>query len=128
MRHALTKEQRRELRLLYQSGGYSYRDLASKYHISLSTVSKVLNDYERSDIAKFKGYCRKPKRNRLPMSRKFDRRVVVKSLIDAVSEFSLMDNWKEIYLMEILLSCGLTRDDFEEAGYVKFYDEYFSGE
>ena len=125
MRGALTNEQKQEIRLLSASGKYSYRELAKKYFVSISTINYIINKGDKIDTRKFKGYYRKPDRNRTHMRKKFDRKEVVTNLIDAISEYSLMDNWTELYLMEMLLSCGLTKDDFELTGYLDFYKEYF---
>lgn len=125
MRGALTNEQKQEIRLLSASGKYSYRELAKKYFVSISTINYIINKGDKIDTRKFKGYYRKPDRNRTHMRKKFDRKEVVTNLIDAISEYSLMDNWTELYLMEMLLSCGLTKGDFELTGYLDFYKEYF---
>lgn len=125
MRSALTPEQKKEVIRLHTSGRYTYKELSQKYYVSVSTLRRIVGNVSMSEIKKFGGYYRKPIRNKTPMRKRFDRRKVVKHLIEAVSEYALMDNWTECYLMEILLSCGLIREDFEEAGYLDFYNEYF---
>jgi predicted DNA-binding protein YlxM (UPF0122 family) len=122
---ALTPEQQHEIRMFSASGRYTYKELAEKYFVSKSTIGNIVKQREKIEVRKFKGYYRKPERNKQPMKKKFDRQKVVREMIEAVSEFSLMDNWTELYLMETLLSCGLTREDFEMAGYLDFYKEYF---
>ena len=125
MRSALTDEQKQEVKRLHDAGRCSYRELARKYYVSVSTISKIIKETPRPEHLKFKGYHRKPERNKTPMRKEFDRCKVIRNLIEAVSEYSLMDNWTELYLMETLLSCGLIKEDFEEAGYLDFYNEYF---
>jgi len=125
MRSALTPEQKKEVIRLHASGRYTYKELSQKYYVSVSTLRKIVGNASMSEIKKFGGYHRKPIRNKTPMRKRFDRRKVVKNLIETVSEYALMDNWTECYLMETLLSCGLIREDFEEAGYLDFYNEYF---
>ena len=124
MRSALTPEQKDEVRMLSASGRYSYRDLAKKYYVSVSTISNIIQG-KRLETRKFSGYYRKPDRYNEKIRKSFDRKEITKKLIEVVSEYSLMDNWTELYLMETLLSCGLVKEDFEEAGCLDFYEEYF---
>ena len=124
-RTILTEEQKNEIRILSASGRYTYVELAQKFFVSKSTIGTVVKGRNRAETRKFKGNYKKPDRNKQPMRKKFDRQEVVTNLIEAMSEYSLMDNWTELYLMEMLLSCGLFRDDFEMAGYLDFYKEYF---
>lgn len=122
---ALTIEQKIEVRKLYSTGKYTYKDLAKKYYVSVSTIGKIIRNEPKEELRKFGGYFRTPVRHKEPMRRKFNKKEMVIDLIETVSEYALMDNWSELYLIEVLLSCGLVRSDFEDAGYEDFYEEYF---
>lgn len=120
----LTDEQRAKIVELYLTGGYTIRNLAEQYHVSTSTIWKILpkDDYKQK---RFAGKILIPAREKESMRTQFDREKEVKNLINAVSEFAMIDNWTDLYLMQILLSCGLTRTDFENTGYIDFYNDCF---
>lgn len=125
MKSALTPEQQTKIRELYAAGRHSYRELSKMYFVCTSTIYNIIKNSPKSEMKKFSGYYRKPERNKYPMKKKFDKKKVTKNLIEAVSDFALMDNWTEVYLMETLLCCGLVKEDFDDAGYLDFYEEYF---
>lgn len=60
--------------------------------------------------------------------RKCNHTELATSLIEIMSDFALNHNWEDDFLIEKLVSCGLTRRDFVAAGYGEFVREYFDGE
>lgn len=118
----LSDSQRVEIVEMYETGRYTMRELAAQFHIATSSVWKVIHGQEKKK-KRFVAQVLKPNRNKEAMRRKFNRVDEVRKLIQTVSEFSIVDNWTDLYLMQILLSCGLTKEDFENAGYIDFYDD-----
>ena len=50
---------------------------------------------------------------------------VVHNLIDAMSEYALESGWTDRDFMDALIGCGVTKEDFVQAGYKEFVEKYF---
>lgn len=50
---------------------------------------------------------------------------VVHNLIDAMSEYALESGWTDRDFMDALIDCGVTKEDFVQAGHKEFVEKYF---
>ena len=51
-----------------------------------------------------------------------------KNLIAAMAEYGMNHCWNDNDIIETLIDCGVTEDDFKACGYGEFVSEYFRDE
>lgn len=53
---------------------------------------------------------------------------VIKNLIDAVVEYGQSANWDDSEIIDTLVDCGITEENFNDCGYGEFVREYFAND
>lgn len=53
---------------------------------------------------------------------------IIENLINAVVEYGLSANWNDSEIIDTLVDCGVTEENFKDCGFGEFVKEYFSND
>lgn len=53
---------------------------------------------------------------------------IIENLINAVVDYGQNANWNDSEIIDTLIDCGITEEDFKNCGYGEYAKEYFAND
>lgn len=119
---------RKEINRLYATGNYTYKQLAKKFNMSISTVGVICKDHSRVELEQkrreeriFKMESEAAKKSDRPKKKvRHNKQEVCTNLIESMSDYAATFGWSNKFLIDTLFQIGISKRDFEAAGYREF--------
>ena len=117
----------KEINRLYATGRYTYEQLGKKFNLSKSAIWLICKDISRKEVKKkqFESIFKDNNIKTRPSKKYKSHIALATDLIESMSDYADAYGWEDDILIKRLTDLGITRKDFELAGYSEFVREYF---
>ena len=116
-----------EINRLYATGRYTYEQLGKKFNLSKSAIGLICKDVSRKEVKRkqIESFFKDSSVKVRPTKNYKSHIALTTGLIESMSDYADAHGWEDDVLIKRLTDLGITRRDFELAGYSEFVREYF---